>query len=384
MVTGVGKGFAPSATAAAKALGTVVRQDRHPPGVEGTNYSLTEMGKFIREGRNDPRVRAFAGQTISRAEALGLAKHIDYTAWVENDKLPTGGYTVRARNKTKVLATATAASLAHAWQELSVRLRGAGGLNADYGKLKTATQQTQAILDEIRRTTHYLQDPCNTELMATPARTLCLDDHGLCLTSSDCDDRCIALASATLSIGIETRIVGQAYSGSQFASHVICAILDENGNWLKVDPSSEKYNVGQSYPATKEFWMDPISGTMSASPNGPATTIGKEPDHGDFIGVGAVPVEPEPTGVGSLPTGLAVFPMAHAFAPGIDSASDVPVGMEGGLPCCFPEMPVHQAKDYAFSQQEVRGVGKLPQRQTALQASQEPSPPATPTLPKRV
>lgn len=93
-------------------------------------------------------------------------------------------------------------------------------------------------------------------------------------------------------------------------------------------------------------------------------TLGKEPDHGDFIGVGAVPVEPDPTpaapAVPSLPTGVGIFPFSHAFGIGVDSASDVPVGMEGGLPCCFPEMTTQQGKDYAFSQQEVRGVGKVP------------------------
>jgi hypothetical protein len=88
-------------------------------------------------------------------------------------------------------------------------------------------------------------------------------------------------------------------------------------------------------------------------------TIGKEPDHGDFIGVGAVPVEAEPA-VPALPTGVGIFPFGHAFAVNNDSAADVPVGMEGGLPCCFPEMTVREAKDYAFSQQEVKGVGKVP------------------------
>jgi hypothetical protein len=290
-IAGFGKGFAPSATEAAKALGTPVIQDRHPPGVEGTNYSLNEMSKYIRDGRNDPRLRAFAGKVLIAA-----------------------------------------------------------------GKPKTVKGQAQAILNEIRKRTVYVQDPVNTELMATPARTLCLDEHGLCMPAADCDDRCIAFASAMLSIGIETRIVGQAYGTSQ-ATHVICAVLGDNGNWMKVDPSSEKYGVDESYPATKEWWVDPISGTMSSTPNGAPTTMGKEPDHGDFIGVGAVPVQTEPA---AQPTGVGVFPMAHAFAPQADSASYVPVGLERGLPC-FPDgTPVKEAKDYAFSQQMVRGVGKVP------------------------
>jgi len=86
-------------------------------------------------------------------------------------------------------------------------------------------------------------------------------------------------------------------------------------------------------------------------------SLGKEPDHGDFIGVGAVPVQSEPET--KQPTGVGIVPFPHAFAPGIDSASDVPVGMEGGLPC-FPDGTEPGAKDYAFSQQMVRGVGKFP------------------------
>jgi hypothetical protein len=349
---GLGKGFAPSATAANAALGGTVKQDKHPPGTAGTTYSLTEMARLIRDGRNDPRVRAFAGRTISRAEAMGLAKNIDPSAWVESDKLPTGGFVVRAKNKTKEISSATAATLAHAWQELSVRLRGIAGLAANYGKLKTAVQQAQAILDEIRRVTHYLQDPCGTELIATPARTLCLDDHGLCLTSSDCDDRCVAFASSTLSIGIDTQLIGAAY-GTPQATHVLCRILDDDGNWQNVDPSSEKFEVGKSHPASKEWVVDIISGSI-ADPNGVKTTMGKEPDHGDFIGVGAVP-----------------FP--HAFSEMGKGAAYPPSGLipndgmlDGGIPC-FPECsegpdsPTGLGKaerDFAFPQHLVQGLGK--------------------------
>src|SRR5271155_2982612 len=125
--TGLGKGFAPSAAAAAKALGTPVKEDKHPPGTEGTAYSLDQMAKFIRDGRNDPRMRAWAGRVLLAA-----------------------------------------------------------------GKPATVKGQAQAILDELRKKTVYLQDPVNTELMAKPHITLCLDDHGLCMPAADCDDLCIA------------------------------------------------------------------------------------------------------------------------------------------------------------------------------------------------
>ena len=83
------------------------------------------------------------------------------------------------------------------------------------------------------------------------------------------------------------------------------------------------------------------------SANGPATNLGQEPSHGDFIGVGAVPVE-----------GVGVFPFAHAFAIGNDSAADVPVGMERGMDCFPCGRPVEEAKEYAFQQQLVRGLGR--------------------------
>jgi hypothetical protein len=289
VTTGVGKGFAPSVAAANAALagktGVKVHQDAHPPGVEGTSYSLEKMGKFIRDGRLDPRIRGWAGQVIMKA-----------------------------------------------------------------GKPKTVKAQTQAILDEIRRVTFYTQDPVNCEAMVKPAISLCLDkESGLCIPAVDCDDRCIILGSAMLSLGIEIKILGQAY-GTQQASHVIISVLDENGNWLKVDPSSETYPVGTSYPATKEWWMDPISGTISSSSSGGSVmSMGKEPEHGDFIGVGAVPVE-----------GVGVFPLAHAFAIGNDSAADVPVGMERGMDCFPCGRPTEEAKEYAFQQQLIKGLGAAP------------------------
>jgi hypothetical protein len=216
-------GFAPSVAAANAALGGTVKKEPHPPGVAGTKFSLQKMGEYIREGRNDPRMRGWAGRTLIAA-----------------------------------------------------------------GKPTTVKAQTQAILDELRKKTIYVQDPVNTEMMAKPHVTLCLDEHALCMPASDCDDRVIALGSATSSIGIETMVVAQAY-GTPQATHVILAIYDPDEGWLRVDPSSSTYAVGQYYPATKEWWLDPISGSIANSPGGPMETNGQEPEHGDFVGVGAIP-----------------------------------------------------------------------------------------------
>jgi hypothetical protein len=315
-VTGLGKGFAPSVSAASAALGQAVplRQTAHPPGLEGTKFSLDEMGKAIREGRNDPRIRAWAGTCIARAEALAAARQLAKDAWVESDKVQ-GGHCAQAKSKTGgELGKATKTSLAGAFQELRAKLLNQAGLKSDSGALKTNQSQCQAILDEIRRVTYYVQDPVGTELIAKPHVTLCLDDHGLCLPSADCDDRTVCLGSATMSIGIDTRVVAASY-GTPQATHVYAAIIDEKGNWLRVDPSHASWPVGQVNPAMREWWVDPLTGSIANDSNMTVkTTLGKEPEHGDFIGVGAVP-------------------MAHAFSPLAHGASYVPVGLENGYPC---------------------------------------------------
>jgi len=270
-IKGVGKGFAPSATAAANATGVRVQQSEHPSGVAGTRFSLEKMAEFIRNGRNDFRMRGWAGKVVMAA-----------------------------------------------------------------GKPKTVRGQVQALLNEIRKVTFYTQDPVGTEKMVRPDISLCLDPT-LCVPAVDCDDRCIILGSATLALGIDTRILGQAY-GTDRATHVILAVQDESGNWLKVDPSSENYDVGQSYPATKEWVMDPISGRMEV--DGKVIKEGKEPVNGDFIGVGAVPVPKE--GVGAIP-------FAHAFSPLAHNASYVPVGQMGGC-TCFPEDRKKKPDELAFGQ----------------------------------
>jgi hypothetical protein len=169
-----------------------------------------------------------------------------------------------------------------------------------------------------------VQDPVGTELIAKPHVTLCLDDHGLCLPSADCDDRVVALASATLSIGIDTRCVAASY-GTPQATHVYAAVADEQGNWMRLDPSHDKWPVGQVHPAQKEWWMDPLTGAIANDENMMTkTSLGKEPDHGDYVGVGAVPEES--IGVGAVP-------FAHAFSPLSHGAAYAPVGLRHGFPC---------------------------------------------------
>ena len=604
MTTGVGKGFAPSASAAAKALGTPVVQDKHPPGTEGTAYSLEQMAKFVRDGRNDPRVRGWAGRILvaagkpatvkGQAEAIlaALRKATVYVmdpvnselmatpartlcldqhglcmpaadcfpegtlllrddmqvvavedikigdriwgrdewttvtdrvykgplsvdaiemnngstvlltsdhhvyvprcdrhsnrvssppcqcpdeemrierirvselnekdrliqpkriafgtetmdpdrAWIEGLFIADGWSSHDASfeisgqdgcpkeaNKKKIQEICETWGIETRWHRkyisvkdrewtarmhlmgekapykhaLSINLEeGAAasllrGIMADSGehtndKGSTFTTTSHRLMVQTRLLHRMFGLSCghsyimnhgglgenpiwrlsvraprgkiekklrvrsvSKAVTTVPCYDISTSDHYVYLaehdvTVSNCDDLVIAYASAMMSIGVETKIVAASY-GTPMATHVLCAVLDESGNWLKVDPSSSKYSVGQSYPAVREWWVDPISGATSMSSNGPATTMGKEPDHGDFIGVGAVPAEP---------TGVGVFPFAHAFAIGNDSAADVPVGMERGMDCFPCGRPVEEAKEYAFQQQLIRGLGR--------------------------
>ena len=112
-----------------------------------------------------------------------------------------------------------------------------------------------------------------------------LPEHDV--TVSNCDDLCVAFGSAAMSIGIPVRVVGQSFDGTNTPTHVICAIQVESGDWLKVDPSSERWPVGQCSPATGELVLDPFdeddktSGLAGSAPTG------------DYVGVGAVPQQLE-------------------------------------------------------------------------------------------
>jgi len=222
--------FTPGVEAARKALGSSTKIDAkpHAAGGKGVKFSLDEVARRVRDGRNDPRVRGWATQAI------------------------------------------------HA----------AGGPQDNVGK-------ASAILAALKKKTTYVLDPVGTEFMAQPHQTLCLDEHGLCIPGADCDDLTIAYASATLSVGIPSMVVGQGFDNSGVPSHVIAAILNNNSDseWLRVDPSTNK-PVGDYVTAKKEWWVDPLNPDDKTS-----TTIAGA---GDFVGVGVIPVDRQgSTGVGA-------------------------------------------------------------------------------------
>lgn len=104
-----------------------------------------------------------------------------------------------------------------------------------------------------------------------------LPEHDV--TVSNCDDLVVAFGSATLSVGIPTKIIGEAFDFKPVASHVLAAIQDtRTGEWLRVDPSTNK-PVGEYVPGTSEEWIDPMAQGVTGV-SGDAS--------GDFVGVGNV------------------------------------------------------------------------------------------------
>jgi hypothetical protein len=154
--------------------------------------------------------------------------------------------------------------------------------------------QARAILKAQKKAAVYVQDPLNTEFIQAAHETLCLDDKGLCFRGGDCDDQTVAYAAATMSIGIPTNIVGQAFDNSGVPGHVIaaiCDVKDKSKTWLRVDPSSDK-PVGEFHAAKQEWWIDPLDPNDKTS----STVSGA----GDYVGVGASPgARPGYTGLGA-------------------------------------------------------------------------------------
>jgi hypothetical protein len=125
----------------------------------------------------------------------------------------------------------------------------------------------------------------------TPCYDIQTDDHYVYLpeqdvTVSQCDDLSIALGSATMSIGMMTYVVAQAFNGESLPSHVLLGVEDpQTHNRYRIDPST-KMNVGGLSHFTKEWWIDPLVETK-------VTLSGaQEQKPADFVGVGAVSATP--------------------------------------------------------------------------------------------
>jgi hypothetical protein len=108
------------------------------------------------------------------------------------------------------------------------------------------------------------------------------------VTVSNCDDLVVAFGSATLSVGIPTKIIGECFNFEASPSHVLAAIQDsKTGMWLHVDPSTNK-PVGDYVRGTREQWIDPM--------NPPGKGLSGNDTSGDFVGVGSLASAQDPGG----------------------------------------------------------------------------------------
>lgn len=94
-----------------------------------------------------------------------------------------------------------------------------------------------ALFQAQKKEMAFIKDPVSGEMMANPAQLLCLDPKGLCLRGGDCDDQLIVLGSATMSAGIDARLVITRYRGADFA-HITMGYETPNG-WHCIDPSTD-------------------------------------------------------------------------------------------------------------------------------------------------
>jgi hypothetical protein len=119
------------------------------------------------------------------------------------------------------------------------------------------------------------------EAFTVPCYDIQTEDHYVYLpehdvTVSNCDGLTVALGTATMSIGIPTRIVKQNFGGGA-QQHVLIAVQDENGRWLHADPST-RMAVGEALRADEE-WIDPMD-TNPAGTAGGAQIVSLGRAHG--------------------------------------------------------------------------------------------------------
>jgi hypothetical protein len=200
--------FAPG-VARARAAGHPITVAPYPLGAAGVTISLETIAKKIRDGRNDPDVRGWAGDVLIRA-----------------------------------------------------------------GRPKGRRARVSALLDAFRKVTLYLPDPVGTEMIAAAHVTVCLRP-GLCMRARDCDDGCVFLGSAIMSIGIPVRVIKQNF-GPGRQEHVLIEAEDDNGAWFPADPSTD-LPCGSRVPAVSETRMDPMRGPDGQTVGAEIVTLGGIP-----------------------------------------------------------------------------------------------------------
>lgn len=184
----------------------------HPPGAKGAHLSLDECAQRAWKARMSPRLRAWVTQVLA---ACGVSR----------------------------------------------------GSRRDKG---------QCVLSALRKKIPYVADPVLGEFMATPDQVLCLDEGGLCIVGSDCDEMAITLAAAMMSIGIDAMIVGSSHHDpANTPTHVYMAFEDDSGSWVRMDGTTQ-YPVGKVAPYRREWWVEP---GKDAKETGTGDFVGMSEDH---------------------------------------------------------------------------------------------------------
>ncbi len=189
----------------------------HPAGEKGAKISLDEVAERAWNARMSPRLRAWVSQVLAKAKVSSGARR----------------------------------------------------------------EKGRAVLAAWREQVPYLADPVLGEFMATPDQILCLDDGGLCIVGSDCDEHAIGLAASMMSIGIPAVIIGSSHRDpTHVPTHVYMAFQDEMGDWVRMD-GTIKTPMGQVGSYSREFWVEPGA---KAKARGQGDFVGMSEGPGDLQG----------------------------------------------------------------------------------------------------
>lgn len=150
----------------------------------------------------------------------------------------------------------------------------AGNLMKQAGLPSGARAQGTVALDYMRRNVLYAPDALGTEQIQSANITLCVEGAPICIPVADCDDMVTALGTILAALGLEVRVVRQIFGGGH-QQHVLVEVLDEDGDWFPLDPSSKTMPAGQKAPAQEETYHSPFDNAPSGA---------------QFVGIGALPI----------------------------------------------------------------------------------------------
>lgn len=99
------------------------------------------------------------------------------------------------------------------------------------------------VFDRIKRVP-FVADPPDRELLMRPAY--------LMSGGGDCDDKCIALASYCVLVGLPFRFVAARRKGHPTLHHVFCEIR-LYGRWINADPTYSFNSLGREREPFEEY-----------------------------------------------------------------------------------------------------------------------------------